>query len=129
MEAREAPQPDTYDVPEEVGQPVGGGAHSTDKLEVLGLVHSLLDQVKDKAGWDKGHGKNNTDSNHGIHGRGQPAAGQEIQGERGEEGEQMQEKTESGSGEAHPVLGLSLQNPLPSPMFVISFNCLKVGQG
>lgn len=44
-------------------------------------------------------------------------------------GEQMQEKTESGSGEAQPVLGLSLQNPLPSPTFVILFNCLKVGQG
>lgn len=84
MEVRESPRPDTYDVPEEVGQPVSGGAHATDKLKVLGFVHSLLDQVKDKAGWDEGHGKNNADSNHSIHSGGQPAAGQETQGERGE---------------------------------------------
>lgn len=86
MEVREAPWPDTYDVPEEVGQPVSGGAHSTDKLEVLGFVHSLLDQVKDKAGWNEGHGENNADSHHNIHSSGQPEAGQETQGEKGEGG-------------------------------------------
>lgn len=53
---------------------------------MLGFVHSLLDQVKDKAGWDEGHGENHADSNHGIHRRGQPAARQEIQAETGEEG-------------------------------------------
>lgn len=80
------PPADTYHVPEEVGEPVGGGAHSTDKLEVLGFLHPLLDQIKDEAGWDEGHGKNHADGNHSIHRRGQPAAGQETQKEGGEEG-------------------------------------------
>ena len=74
--------PDTYDVPEEVGQPVGGGAHSTDKLEVLSFVHPLLDQIKDKAGRDEGHGKNHTDGHHSIHRSGEPAEGRETEGER-----------------------------------------------
>lgn len=86
MEAREAPWPDTYNVPDEVGQPVGGGVHSADKLEVFRFVYPLLDQIKDKAGWDEGHGENHTDGNHSIHRSGQPAAGWETQWERGEEG-------------------------------------------
>jgi hypothetical protein len=34
---------------------------------MLCLAHPLLDQVEDKAGWDKGHGKNDANGNHGIH--------------------------------------------------------------
>lgn len=70
-------RPGTHNVPEEVGQPVGGGAHATDKLQVLGFRHPLLDQVKDKAGWNEGHGENHTYGNDDIHGSGQPAAGPE----------------------------------------------------
>lgn len=63
-------RPGTHNVPEEVGQPVGGGAHTTDKLQVLGFRHPLLDQVKDKAGWNEGHGENHTYGNDSIHGSG-----------------------------------------------------------
>lgn len=56
-----------YHVPEEAGQPVGGGAHSADKLEVLGLAHPLLDQIEDKAGRDEGHGENHADGHRSVH--------------------------------------------------------------
>lgn len=35
----------------------------------------MIDQIKDKAGWDKGHGENHADGNHSIHRCGQSAAG------------------------------------------------------
>lgn len=44
---------------------------------MLGFRHPLLDQVKDKAGWNEGHGENHAYGNDDIHGSGQPAAGPE----------------------------------------------------
>ena len=111
--ARAVPWPDTYDVPEEVGQPVGGVAHSADKLEVLGLVHPLLDQIKDKAGRDEGHGKNHADGHYSVHRSGQSAEGRETWGERGRwRRRRRSRRTRSGSGKSSPHPGNSLQNPL-----------------
>jgi len=39
---------------------------------VLGFGYSLLNEVEDKAGRDKGHGENNTDCHHSVHRSGQP---------------------------------------------------------
>lgn len=61
----------TYHVPEEVSHPVNQWTDPTDKLQVLGFGHSLLNEVEDEAGGDEGHGKNNTDCHHCINGRGQ----------------------------------------------------------
>lgn len=71
-------RPGTHNIPEEVGQPVGGRAHTADKLQVLGFCHPLLNQVKDKAGWNEGHGENHADGEDNIHRGGQPAAGPEA---------------------------------------------------
>lgn len=57
----------THHVPEEVGQPVHQWAHAADKLQVLGLGHSLLDEVEDEAGRDEGHGEDDTDRHHCVH--------------------------------------------------------------
>lgn len=57
----------THQVPEEVGHPVNTRTHSTDKLQVLGFGHSLLNEVEDEAGRDEGHGENDTDRYNGIH--------------------------------------------------------------
>lgn len=65
----------TYHVPEEVGHPVDQRADPTNKLQVLGLGHTLLYEVEDKAGRDEGHGENNTDRHHGIYWCGQPEGG------------------------------------------------------
>lgn len=130
--ARAGPWPDTYDVPEEVGQPVGGGAHSTDKLEVLGLVHPLLDQIKDKAGRDEGHGKNHADGHYSIHRSGQSAEGRETQGERGRwRRRSRSRRTRSGSGKSLPH---PREQPPESPCLTWSLSShstvqIKLGQG
>lgn len=62
----------TYHVPEEVGYPVHWRADPADKLQMLGLGRTLLDEVEDEAGRDEGHGENNTDRHHGVYWSGQP---------------------------------------------------------
>lgn len=56
-----------YHVPEEVGHPVHQRADPTDELQVLCSGNTLLDEVEDEAGGDKGHGENNTDRHHGVY--------------------------------------------------------------
>lgn len=56
-----------YHVPEEVGHPVDQRTDTTDKLKVFGLSDPLLDQIEDKTGRNKGHGKDHTDGHHRIH--------------------------------------------------------------
>lgn len=58
----------TYHVPGKVGQPVDSWVDSTDKLQMLGFAHPLLDEEEDKAGRDEGHGKDNTDGHHYVSG-------------------------------------------------------------
>lgn len=116
--------PDTYDVPEEVGQPVDGGTHSTDKLEVLSFVHPLLDQIKDKAGRDEGHGKDHTDGHHSIHRSGQPAEGRETEGERGGGAEAGEEQSQA-LGSPHQCQGTASRIPFPSLKLVISLSCVN----
>lgn len=58
----------TYHVPGKIGQPVDSWVYSTDKLQMLGFVHPLLDQEEDKAGRDEGHGKDNADGHHDVSG-------------------------------------------------------------
>lgn len=61
----------THHVPGKVGQPVDSWVYSTDKLQMLGFIHPLLDEEEDKAGRDEGHGKYNADGhNHVSGGRG-----------------------------------------------------------
>ena len=64
-------QPDeasTYHVPDKISQPVDSWVYSTDKLQMLGFVHPLLDEEEDKAGRDEGHGKDNADGHHHVSG-------------------------------------------------------------
>ncbi len=56
-----------YHVPEEVGHPIDQWTDTTDKLQVFGLGHPLLDQIEDKAGWNEGHGKDDTNGHNCIH--------------------------------------------------------------
>lgn len=56
----------TYHVPGKIGQPVDSRVYSTDKLQMLGFGHPLLDEEEDKAGRDEGHGKDNADGHHHI---------------------------------------------------------------
>lgn len=56
-----------YHIPHKVGEPVDDGLHSTDELEVLRFADPLLDQEHDKAGWDEGHRKDDTDGHKDIH--------------------------------------------------------------
>lgn len=78
---------DTHHVPGKAGQPVDSWVYSTDKLQMLGFVHPLLDEEEDKAGRDEGHGKYNADGhNHVSGGRGpvneQSTANRRLSGER-----------------------------------------------
>lgn len=61
-----------YNIPGEVGDPVDGRVDATDKLQVLGLADTLLDEEEDEACWDEGHGKDDTDGHHHIGGGGGP---------------------------------------------------------
>lgn len=58
----------THHVPGKIGQPVDSWVYSTDKLQMLGFVHPLLDQEEDEAGRDEGHGKDNADGHHNVSG-------------------------------------------------------------
>lgn len=60
-----------YHVPQKVGHPVHQWTDATDKLQVFGLSDPLLDEIKDKAGWDEGHGENDTHGHHCVHRRAQ----------------------------------------------------------
>lgn len=60
-----------YHVPQKVGHPVHQRTDAADKLQVFGLSDPLLDEVKDEAGRDEGHGENDTHGHHCIHGRAQ----------------------------------------------------------
>lgn len=62
----------TYHVPEKVCHPVNQRADPTDKLEVLGGGHALLDEIEDEAGRDEGHGKDDANCHHGVNRGGQP---------------------------------------------------------
>lgn len=57
----------TYHIPEKVGQPVEVWRHSADKLHVLSLIHSLLNEEDNEAGGDEGHGEDHTDGNQHVH--------------------------------------------------------------
>lgn len=69
----------TYYVPGEVGDPIDGRVDAADKLQVLGFVDTLLDEEKDKARWDKGHGEDDTDGHHQIGGGGSTEEGERKQ--------------------------------------------------
>lgn len=56
----------THHVPSKIGQPVDGRVDATDKLQMLGLAHPLLDEEEDKAGGYEGHGEDNTDGHHHV---------------------------------------------------------------
>lgn len=56
-----------YHVPEEAGRPVNQRTDATDKLQVLGLRHPLLDQIEDEAGRNEGHRKDDADGHHCVH--------------------------------------------------------------
>lgn len=58
----------THHVPGKIGQPVDSWVYSTDKLQMLGFAHPLLDEEEDKAGRDEGHGKDNADGHHHVSG-------------------------------------------------------------
>lgn len=55
-----------YHVPGEVGQPVDGGIHPTDELQVFGFTNTLLDEEEDEAGRDEGHGEDHADRHHHV---------------------------------------------------------------
>lgn len=63
----------THHVPGKIGQPVDGRVDATDKLQMLGLAHPLLDEEEDKAGGDEGHGEDNADGHHHVGGARRPA--------------------------------------------------------
>lgn len=63
----------SHHVPGKVGQPVDTWVDSTDKLQMLGFAHPLLDEEEDKAGRDEGHGKDNADGDHYVGGGCGPA--------------------------------------------------------
>lgn len=69
----------THHVPSKIGQPVDGRVDAADKLQMLGLAHTLLDEEKDEAGGDEGHGEDNTDGHHHIGGTWPPASKQAEQ--------------------------------------------------
>lgn len=58
---------ESHHVPEKVGDPVDQRADSTNKLQMLGLGDTFLNEVEDEAGWDEGHGKDDANGHHCIH--------------------------------------------------------------
>lgn len=58
---------DTHHIPEKVGQPVKVWLNSADKLHMLGLIHSFLNEKDNKAGRNEGHGEDHTDGNQHVH--------------------------------------------------------------
>lgn len=71
----------THHVPSKIGQPVDGRVDATDKLQMLGLAHPLLDEEEDKAGGYEGHGEDNTDGHHHV-GRTRPPASKQAEQHR-----------------------------------------------
>lgn len=62
----------SYHIPDKISQPVEERLHSTNELQVLGFVHSLLDEEDHKAGWDEGHGENDADGHQNVNRGGHP---------------------------------------------------------
>lgn len=61
-----------YHIPDKIREPVDDWLHATDELQVFCFADPLLDQEYNKAGWDEGHRKDDTDGHKDIHGCGHP---------------------------------------------------------
>ena len=58
---------ESYHIPEEIGDPVDSRVNAADKLQMLAVGNSLLDQKQHKAGWHKRHGEDDTDGHQHVH--------------------------------------------------------------
>lgn len=57
----------SHHVPDKIRQPVEEGLHTTDELQVLGLVDPLLNEEDHKTGGDEGHGEDDADGHQHVH--------------------------------------------------------------
>lgn len=61
-----------HHIPDEIGEPVDDGLHPADELQVLRFADPLLNQEHNKAGWDKGHRKDDTNRHKDVDRCGHP---------------------------------------------------------
>lgn len=61
-----------HHIPDEIGEPVDDGLHPADELQVFRFADPLLNQEHNKAGWDKGHRKDDTNRHKDVDRCGHP---------------------------------------------------------
>ena len=61
-------------VPEKVAKPVESGGQAPQALQVFGSGDTLVNEDKDEAGRDKGHGEDHADGDKHVHRGGHPGS-------------------------------------------------------